>query len=172
MSLPASLKHHLTTPYTSIERVTCNDFSGKSTFEDAVSDDKIQASLLGREKQRLEDEVSKLKVLVTRVDIDLIQIHERKEKEQPRKEAERRKRQEELQQQEEQRQEEQRRQEKLAKEEAARKNEELRGPRIWARCDDTDHLVDNFDRTVMQVALGPRGYVALLECTSFWSCSQ
>lgn len=39
--------------------------------------------------------------------------------------------------------------------------ENLRGPRIWARCSEQDHLLDQFDRDTLQVALGKKSYLAI-----------
>ncbi|CAE7665153.1 unnamed protein product [Symbiodinium pilosum] len=80
---------------------------------------------------------------------------EEEEREQQRQEELKRKRQEEEQRCEEERQAEKRRKQ------LEWQAQEQRGPRIWAQCAAKDHLLKNFDRTALQVALGQSGYITL-----------
>lgn len=88
-------------------------------------------------------------------------IETRKKEEQHRKEEEERLRQEQLFAEEQRRQEKVRAKEEQRKAEKRRKTEDLRGPRIWTCCHAQDHLIQEFDRAALHVALGPESYITL-----------
>ena len=124
-------------------------------------DDAAQRLVLNRASDKLSQEIEKLQAKKSLIDAQSRQIQERACRETRLKEEARvRKLEEERREHERQEQLQRRKQEeeRLKKKYQA---EKARGPRIVAKCPDQRDLIENFDREVLQVALGNGGYIAL-----------
>ena len=137
------------------------------------NDDAIQGAVLEQAAAKLAADIAKLQARKSLLDSMARQIQDRIDQEDRRKEEERlhkleeerreQQRQEEL----ERKREKEKRRKEARREEQRRKQaewqaEEDRGPKIWALCGDVqEHLLRNFDRQALHVALGNDGYIAL-----------
>ena len=126
----------------------------KSQHQALCDDDSIQGRVLDEAAEKLEAKMAKLQAQRSLIKLLSEPIKERQRLEAQRQEDLKRKREEEQQIEEE-------RQKRLKSEEADERQAELCGPRIWARCCWRDHVLQNFDRHALQVALGSNSYIIL-----------
>ena len=156
-----------------------------SSQQALCNDDKVQAAVLkqaaeqvSKDAEQVRQDIAKLEARKAALEAQevvldsLLQQVQKRVKDRARKleeEERERQRQEELKrkrQEEEEEEEEEERCEEEGQAEKRRKQlewqaQEQRGPRIWARCAANNHLLKNFDRTALQVALGQSGYITL-----------